>query len=179
MRKWYNLIDNVYAMVNHRLAIKLDKTNKGAPGIDAQTVMDFQTRLEETIADIHDELKPNTYQPSPVRRVEIEKEDRSKRPLGIPTVKDREVQQALRQKIAPIFEPDFHPSSYGYRPNRSFQMAVAKAEQFLRRYGLTYVVDMDLSKCFVTLDHERIIAGVSKMVSDGRILQLIRQFLKA
>jgi RNA-directed DNA polymerase len=142
-------------------------------------VKDFQTRLEENLAAIHAELKTNMYQPSPVRRVEIEKEDGSKRPLGIPTVKDRVVQQALRQIIEPIFEPDYHPSSYGYRPNRSCQMAVAKAEQFLRRYGLTYVVDMDLSKCFDTLDHERIIAGVSKKVSDGRILQLVRQFLKA
>ncbi|MGI6647076.1 MAG: group II intron reverse transcriptase/maturase [Limnochordia bacterium] len=179
MRKWYSLIDKVYAMDNLRLAFKHVKSNNGAPGIDGQTVKDFQTRLEENLAAIHAELKTNTYQPSPVRRVEIEKEDGSKRPLGIPTVKDRVVQQALRQIIEPIFEPDFHPSSYGYRPNRSCQMAVAKAEQFLRRYGLTYVVDMDLSKCFDTLDHERIIAGVSKKVSDGRILQLIRQFLKA
>ena len=179
MRKWYSLIDKVYAMDNLRLAFKHVKSNNGAPGIDGQTVKDFQTRLEENLAAIHAELKTNMYQPSPVRRVEIEKEDGSKRPLGIPTVKDRVVQQALRQIIEPIFEPDFHPSSYGYRPNRSCQMAVAKAEQFLRRYGLTYVVDMDLSKCFDTLDHERIIAGVSKKVSDGRILQLIRQFLKA
>mgnify|MGYP000917352916 FL=1 len=179
MRKWYSLIDKVYAMDNLRLAFKHVKSNNGAPGIDGQTVKDFQTRLEENLAAIHAELKTNMYQPSPVRRVEIEKEDGSKRPLGIPTVKDRVVQQALRQIIEPIFEPDFHPSSYGYRPNRSCQMAVAKAEQFLRRYGLTYVVDMDLSKCFDTLDHERIIAGVSKKVSDGRILQLVRQFLKA
>ena len=179
MRKWYSLIDKVYAMDNLRLAFKHVKSNNGAPGIDGQTVKDFQTRLEENLAAIHAELKTNTYQPSPVRRVEIEKEDGSKRPLGIPTVKDRVVQQALRQIIEPIFEPDFHPSSYGYRPNRSCQMAVAKAEQFLRRYGLTYVVDMDLSKCFDTLDHERIIAGVNKKISDGRILQLIRQFLKA
>jgi retron-type reverse transcriptase len=97
MRKWYSLIDKVYAMDNLRLAFKHVKSNNGAPGIDGQTVKDFQTRLEENLAAIHAELKTNMYQPSPVRRVEIEKEDGSKRPLGIPTVKDRVVQQALRQ----------------------------------------------------------------------------------
>ena len=89
------------------------------------------------------------------------------------------VQQALRQIIEPIFEPDFHPSSYGYRRNRSCQMAVAYAEQFLRRDGLPYVVVRDLSMCSDTLDQERIIAGVNKKISDGRILHLVRQFLMA
>ena len=132
---------------------------------------DFQTRLEENLDAIQAELQTNMNPPSPVRREEIEKEDGSKRPLGIPAVQDRVVQQALRKIIEPIFEPDFHPSSYGYRPSRSCQMAVAKAEQFLRRYGLPYVVDMDLTKCFDTLDHARIIARESMKVSDGRILQ--------
>ena len=179
MRKWYSLIDKVYAMENLRQAFKRVKSNNGAPGIDGETVKDFEMRLEEKLALIHEELKTNKYKSSPVRRVEIEKEDGSKRPLGIPTVKDRVVQQALRQIIEPIFEPGFHPSSYGYRPNRSCQKAVAKAEQFLRRYKLTYVVDMDLSKCFDTLDHERIIQGVNQKISDGRILKLIRSFLTA
>lgn len=92
-------------------------------------------------------------------------------------VKDRVAQQALRQIIEPIFVPDFHPSSYGYRPNRSGQKAVAKAEQFLKRYGLTHVVDMDLSKCFDTLPHERIIQGRNRKISDGRILGLVKQFI--
>ena len=109
--------------------------------------------------------------------MEIEKEDGSKGPLGIPKVKDRVVRQALLQIIEPIFEPYFLPSSYGYRPNRSCQMAVDTAEQVLRRYGLTNVVDMALSKCFDTLDHERINAGVNKKISDGRILQIVRQLL--
>ncbi len=179
MRKWYSLIDKVYALENLRQAFKHVKSNNGAPGIDGETVKDFATELEDRLAVIHDELKTGKYEPSPVKRVEIEKEDGGKRPLGIPTVKDRVVQQALRQIIEPIFEPDFHPSSYGYRPNRSCQKAVAKAEQFLRRYGLPHVVDMDLSKCFDTLDHDRIIQGVNRKISDGRILGLIRQFLTA
>ena len=158
MRKWYSLIDKVYAMDNLRLAFKHVKSNNGAPGIEGQNVKDFQTSLDENLAAIHAELKTTMYQTSPVIRVEIEKEDGIKRPLGIPPEKDRVVQHALRQKIEPILEPDFHPSRYCYRPNRSCQMAVAKAEQFLRRNGLTNVVDMDLSKCFDTLDHERIIA---------------------
>ncbi|MDI9413665.1 MAG: group II intron reverse transcriptase/maturase [Bacillota bacterium] len=179
MRKWYSLIDKVYALGNLHQAFKHVKSNNGAPGIDGETVEDFAMELENKLYIIHDELKTGKYKPEPVKRVEIEKEDGGKRPLGIPTVKDRVVQQALRQIIEPIFEPDFHPSSYGYRPNRSCQHAVAKAEQFLRRYGLTHVVDMDLSKCFDTLEHERIIQGVNRKVSDGKILGLIRQFLKA
>ena len=179
MRKWYSLIDKVYAMENLRQAFKHVKSNNGAPGIDGETVKDFSMVLEEKLIITHDELKTGKYKPAPVRRVEIEKEDGSKRPLGIPTVRDRVVQQALRQIIEPIFETDFHPSSYGYRPNRSCQHAVAKAERFLRRYELTHVVDMDLSKCFDTLDHERIIQGVNRKISDGKILGLIRQFLKA
>lgn len=179
MRKWYSLIDKVYAMENLHQAFKHVKSNNGAPGIDGETVKDFAMTLEDKLTIIHVELKTGTYEPDPVKRVEIEKEDGSKRPLGIPTVKDRVVQQALRQIIEPIFEPDFHPSSYGYRPNRSCQNAVAKAEQFLRRYGLTHVVDMDLSKCFDTLDHERIIQGVNRKISDGKVLGLIRQFLTA
>ncbi len=179
MRKWYSLIDKVYAMDNLRQAFKRVKSNKGAPGIDGETVEDFEAQLEEKLAMMHVELKTDTYEASPVKRVEIEKEDGGTRPLGIPTVKDRVVQQALRQIMEPIFEPDFHPSSYGYRPNRSCQQAVAKAEQFLRRYKLTHVVDMDLSKCFDTLNHERIIDGVNRKISDGRILKLIRKFLEA
>ena len=96
MRKWYSLIDKVYAMDNLLLAYKQVKSTNGATGIDGQTVKDLQTRTEENLAAILAEMKTNTYQPSPVRRVEIEKEDVSKRPLGIPTVKDRVVQQALR-----------------------------------------------------------------------------------
>lgn len=179
MRKWYSLIDKVYAMENLHQAFKRVKSNNGVPGIDEETVADFARQLENKLEAIHVELKTDKYEASPVKRVEIDKEDGGKRPLGIPTVKDRVVQQALRQVIEPIFEPDFHPSSYGYRPNRSCQKAVAKAEQFLRRYGLTHVVDMDLSKCFDTLDHELIIRGVNKKISDGRILKLIRQFLEA
>lgn len=179
MKKWYSLIDKVYMIENLTKAFKAVKSNKGAPGIDGETIETFEANMEANIVKLNYELKTDTYEPLPVRRVYIDKDDGSKRPLGIPTVRDRVVQQALKNVLEPIFEPKFHPSSYGYRPNRSCQKAVAKAERFMNKYGLEYVVDMDLSKCFDTLDHEIIIKSVKEKVSDGKILKLIGKFLKA
>lgn len=179
MRKWYSLIDKVYMIESLTKAFKAVKSNKGAPGIDGETIETFEANMEANIVKLNHELKTDTYEPLPVRRVYIDKDDGSKRPLGIPTVRDRVVQQALKNILEPIFEPNFHPSSYGYRPNRSCQKAVAKAERFMNKYGLEYVVDMDLSKCFDTLDHEIIIKSVNEKVSDGKILKLIGKFLKA
>lgn len=179
MKKWYSLIDKIYREDNLELAFKLVKRNNGAPGIDGETVSDFATELEQNIEFLHERLKTNTYEPSPVRRVEIEKPDGGVRLLGIPTVKDRVVQQAIVNIIQPIFDVTFHPSSYGYRPNHSQQQAVAKAERFMNKYGLKYVVDMDLSKCFDTLDHEIMMEAVSEKISDGSVLNLIKTFLKS
>lgn len=179
MKKWYSLIDKVYNTNNLYKAFKAVKSNKGAPGVDGETVADFEANLEENIEIIHHELKTDTYRPREVRRVYIDKPNGEKRPLGIPTVKDRVVQQALLNILQPIFDPSFHPSSYGYRPGRSCQKAVAKAERFMNKYGLEYVVDMDLSKCFDTLDHELIIKAVNRKISDGKVLRLIKSFLKS
>lgn len=179
MKKWYSLIDKIYRKENLEQAFKHVKSNKGAPGIDGESVLDFASNLELNIEFLHGRLKTNTYVPSPVRRVEIEKPDGGTRLLGIPTVKDRVVQQALVNIIEPIFDPTFHPSSYGYRPKHSQHQAVAKAERFMNKYGLEHVVDMDLSKCFDTLDHEIMIKAVSERISDGRVLDLIRNFLKS
>jgi RNA-directed DNA polymerase len=179
MKKWYSLIDKVYRIDNLTKAFKAVKSNKGAPGIDGETIEIFEAKLEANLVKLNHELKTDTYEPLPVRRVFIDKDDGSKRPLGIPTVRDRVVQQALKNVLEPIFEPNFHPSSYGYRPNRSCQKAVAKAERFMNKYELEHVVDMDLSKCFDTLDHEIIIKSVNEKVSDGKILKLINKFLKA
>lgn len=179
MKKYYSLIDKIYNKNNILDAFKLVKKNKGAPGIDGETVLDFEKLLEDKINEIHCELKSGKYRPSPVKRTYIDKDDGTKRPLGIPTVKDRVVQQAVRNVIEPIFEPDFHPSSYGYRPKRSCQMAVAKAESFTNRWGLKYVVDMDLSKCFDTLNHDMIVDCVNERISDGKVLRLIRTFLES
>lgn len=179
MKKWYSLIDKVYRLDNLERAYRAVRANKGAPGVDGETVEAFGQNLEERLRQLHHELKTGTYEPQPVLRVEIPKVDGSKRPLGIPTVKDRVVQQALLNILQPIFEPDFHPSSYGYRPGRSCHQAVAKAERFMNKYGLEYVVDMDLSKCFDRLDHELILEGVNRKVSDGSVLRLIKKFLTA
>ncbi|WP_246578384.1 group II intron reverse transcriptase/maturase [Clostridium frigoris] len=179
MKKWYSLIDKVYLIDNLRKAFKAVKSNKGAPGIDGETVEIFEANMEANIVKLNHELKTETYEPLSVRRVYIDKDDGTKRPLGIPTVRDRVVQQALKNILEPIFEPTFHPSSYGYRPNRSCQKAVAKAERFMNKYGLEHVVDMDLSKCFDTLDHEIIIKSVNEKVSDSRILKLVDKFLNA
>jgi len=179
MKKWYSLIDKIYSTRNLELAFKHVKRNDGAPGIDGETVSDFAAKLELNIEFLHEQLKTKNFAPSPVRRVEIEKPEGGVRLLGIPTVKDRVVQQAIVNIIEPIFDETFHPSSYGYRPNRSQHQAVAKAERFMNKYGLEHVVDMDLSKCFDTLDHEIMIKAVSERISDGRVLNLIRKFLKS
>ncbi len=179
MKKWYSLIDKVYRMENLRESYRSVRANKGAPGIDGVTVEAYGLRLDENLQGLHQELKAGNYQPQPVRRIEIPKSNGGIRPLGIPTVRDRVVQQALLNVLGPIFDPGFHPSSYGYRPNRSPQQAVAKAERFMNRYGLGYVVDMDLSQCFDRLDHGLILKSVGRRVSDGSVLGLIQQFLTA
>ena len=179
MKKWYSLIDKVYRMENLERAYKAVKANNGAPGVDGVTVEAYGINLQAELNHLHHQLKTGIYEPDPVLRVEIPKMDGSKRPLGIPTVRDRIVQQALLNILQPIFEPDFHPSSYGYRPGRSCHQAVAKAEMFINKYGLCHVVDMDLSKCFDRLDHKLILEGVNRKVSDGSILELIKKFLTA
>jgi RNA-directed DNA polymerase len=181
MRKWYSLIDKVYSRPNLLEAFDKVRRNKGGKtsGIDGVSVKEFKKHLTANLCQIHEELRNGTYKPQAVKRVYIDKEDGSKRPLGIPTVKDRVVQQALLNVLQPIFEPEFHPSSYGYRPGRSAHHAIAKAERFTRHYGLDHVVDMDLSKCFDTLDHELILLSVNEKVSDGKVLRLIDSFLKS
>jgi group II intron reverse transcriptase/maturase len=181
MRKWYSLIDKVWSRRNLLEAFDKVKRNKGSrtSGIDGLSVEEFRKHLTDNLCQIHEELRSGTYKPHAVKRVYIDKEDGSQRPLGIPTVKDRVVQQALLNVLQPIFEPEFHPSSYGYRPGRSAHHAIAKAERFTRHYGLDHVVDMDLSKCFDTLDHELILSSVNEKVSDGKVLKLIDSFLKS
>jgi len=166
MRKYYSLIDKVYALKNLYASFESVKRNKGAAGVDHQSIADFEANLVENINQLHEYLRTKTFQPSPVRRVEIPRPDGRKRPLGIPNVRDRVVQQAILNVIQPICEPDFHPSSYGYRPRRSCQHAVAIAQQFLVRYDLPWALDMDLSKCFDTLDHELITRIIRSRVRD-------------
>ena len=155
------------------------KKNRGAAGIDGQSVDDFTQNLEKELSQLLLELKEKRYQAQPVKRVEIDKDDGGKRLLGIPTVRGRIVQQCLSTIMTPIFDPHFHPSSYGYRVGRSCHQAISKATLFIRRYNKRHVVDMDLSKCFDMLDHELILTFVRKRITDGSILALIKQFLSS
>lgn len=178
-RIYYSLYDRMLQEKRLLQAFAKVKSNKGAAGVDGQSIADFFEHLSEEIALLVHELKEKSYRPQPVRRVEIPKPDGTLRRLGIPTVRDRVVQQALLGILQPIFDPDFHPSSYGYRPGRSCHQAIAKASLFIRRYRRRWVVDMDLSKCFDTLDHDLIIQSFRKRVVDGSILDLLKLFLQS
>lgn len=150
---------------------------KGAAGIDGQSLKQFADNLSDELDGLVSELQVKQYSPQAVRRVEIPKPDGGVRLLGIPAVRDRVVQQALADILTPIFDPHFHPSSYGYRKGKSCHDAIHKASLFIREYGRRHVVDMDLSKCFDRLDHALIIQAVSQRVKDGSVLNLIRQCL--
>lgn len=178
MRIYYSLYDRL--LDRRALARAFEKVAraKGAPGVDGQTIADFKSGLLEELDRLVSELRNKTYQPQPVRRVSIPKPDGGERHLGIPCVRDRVVQQVLLDILQPIFDPDMHPSSYGYRPGRSCQQAVAKATMMIRQYGLRHVVDMDLSKCFDKLDHGLILSSIRRRVTDSSILKLIEMFLK-
>jgi len=153
------------------------KAAKGAPGNDGQTINAFMEKVSENVIQLEKELKEKSYRPQPVRRVEIPKPKGGVRLLGIPAVRDRVVQQALLEILTPIYDPHFHPSSYGYRPGRGCHDAIAKASLFMRKYELKWVVDMDLSKCFDRLQHDFLIKRLRKRVVDGSILNLIELFL--
>lgn len=176
---YYSLYDRMLHQKGLLQAFKKVKSNKGKPGIDGQTLEDFAENCAEEIAQLASELRSKSYRPKPVKRVEIPKGDGGKRLLGIPTVRDRIVQQALLNILQPIFDPGFHPSSYGYRPGRSPQQAVAKASAFIRRYQLQWVADMDLSRCFDTLNHDYILKSLGRKIADGSILNLLRMFLQS
>lgn len=179
VRIYYSLYDRMLQQKSLFQAFAKVKANAGAAGIDGQSVRDFATNLPEEIDHLLHELKDKSYRPQPVRRVEITKPDGGIRKLGIPTVRDRVVQQTLLDILQPIYDPHFHPSSYGYRPGRSCHQAIAKASLFIRRYRRRWVVDMDLSKCFDTLDHDLIIRQFRQRVTDRSILGLIRLFLQS
>ncbi len=176
---WYSLYDRMLRRGSLLKAFKKVKSAKGAGGIDGQSINDFAASLEANIDCLLAELKEKSYQPLAVRRVEIPKPSGGVRLLGIPAIRDRVVQQALLDILQPIFDPDFHPSSYGYRPGHSAHQAITKATMFIRQYERKWVVDMDLSKCFDTLDHGLILSSFRRRIKDGSILALLEKFLKS
>jgi len=176
--KWYSLIDKVYAQATLEFAWTKVEANKGAAGVDGQSVDRFAAKAEVYLSELSAALREGGYRPQAVKRVEIPKDDGRTRPLGIPTVKDRVVQQAVRLVIEPIFESGFCDGSYGFRPGRGCHGALREVDRLLKE-GCTHVVDADLQSYFDTIPHERLMARVEERVSDGRVLDLIRGWLKA
>lgn len=179
MKKYYSLYGRLLEYERLYKGFKKVWKAKGAAGIDKQSLSDYTKNLEVNLKQLQKELKEKQYKPQPVKRVRIPKTGGGIRLLGIPAVRDRIVQQTLLDTLQPIFDPSFHPSSYGYRPKRSCHDAIKKATMFIREYDRKWVVDMDLSKCFDKLDHEIIIEGVKQKIADGSILELIEKFLKS
>lgn len=177
-KKWYTLYGHLLSFTRLMTAFYKVQANDGAPGIDGQTIEDFQDNLTENIEEIKQELKDKTYKPKPVRRKYIDKGNGEKRPLGIPTVKDRIVQQVLKGVMEPIFEEDFLDCSYGFRPEKSAHMAVEQVKQILEE-GHVWVIDADIKSYFDNIDHELLIEAVAERISDGSILNLIRMFLES
>jgi RNA-directed DNA polymerase len=173
-----NLLERVLSRDNVQKAWKRVKTNKGAPGIDDMSIDDFPEFAHTQWDSIRDALMAGTYQPSPVKRVEIPKPTGGTRPLGIPTVLDRLIQQAMYQVMMPIFDPDFSEFSYGFRPGRSAHDAVRKVREY-NRQGYRIAVDMDLSKFFDRVNHDVLMHRVARKIRDKRILRLIGKYLRA
>lgn len=179
VRAWYSLYGRLLNRAALDKAFKKVKSAKGAAGIDGQSINDFAGHQQDNVDQLLAELRTRSYQPQAVRRVEIPKATGGVRLLGIPAVRDRVVQQALLDILQPIFDPEFHPSSYGYRPGRSSHQAIGKATMFIREYDRKWVVDMDLSRCFDTLDHGLILRAFRKRIKDGSILGLLEKFLES
>ena len=157
-------------------AYKQVKRNKGAPGIDGMTINELKGYLDENIDTIREQIRTRKYKPSPVRRVEIPKSGGGVRNLGVPTVIDRVVQQAIVQVLTPIYEPLFSDSSYGFRPNRCCEMAIIKALEYMND-GYEWIVDIDIEKFFDNVHHDKLISLIMKNVKNGEIVSLIRKFL--
>src|SRR5262252_3954261 len=175
--KWFSLIDKVYRVETLKAAWQKVAANGGAAGVDGQSVKRFAARAEMYLKELSLALERGTYRPMAVRRVEIPKEEGKMRALGIPVVKDRIVQTALKFVLEPIFEREFLKMSYGFRPGLGCKDALREVDRLLRE-GYTFVVDADLKSYFDTIAHARLLERVKEKVSDGRVLELIEAYLK-
>lgn len=174
----YLLMEQVVETGNMWDALYRVERNKGAAGIDGMPVKSLREFLKESWLTIREQLLQGTYKPKPVRRVEIPKPDGGKRMLGIPTVLDRLIQQAILQVLTPIFDSEFSNHSYGFRPKRSAHQAVKAAQSYIKE-GFRFVVDMDLEKFFDRVNHDILMAKVARKIGDKRLLKLIRRYLEA
>lgn len=176
--QWYSLMDKVYSLNHLRQAFARVKANGGAAGVDQVTISKFEDREEKNLEQLARSLRDSSYRPQALRRVWIPKPgSQQKRPLGIPTVRDRIAQTAVRAVLEPIFERDFAAHSYGFRPNRGCKDALRRVEQLLKQ-GYTWVVDADLKNYFDSIPQEPLQRMVAKKVSDGRVLELVAMFLR-
>ena len=176
--KWFSLMDKVYAPETLEVAWAKVRANKGAAGVDGQNIKRFAAKAEVYLSELSTALREGTYRPQAVKRVEIPKADGKTRPLGIPTVKDRIVQQAVKLVIEPIFEAGFAEGSHGFRPERGCHDALREVDRLIKD-GYTHVVDADMQAYFDTIPHDRLMVRVEDKVSDGRVLDLIRAWLTA
>jgi len=175
--KWYSLMDKVSALPALRRAFARVKANDGAAGVDQETVAEFEHHLETNLEKLARGLREGSYRPQAIRRHWIRKlGSKEKRPLGIPTVRDRVVQTALRAVLEPIFERDFAAQSYGFRPNRGCKDALRRVDTLLQT-GYNWVVDADLKSYFDTIPHAALNDRVEEKVADGRVLELLQAFL--
>jgi len=172
------LLEEILCAENLNKAYKRVKSNKGAHGVDGMEVEHLLQDLKDNGAELTKSILDGKYRPNPVRRVEIPKDNGKRRKLGIPTAVDRVVQQAIAQKLSPIFEPQFCETSYGFRPNRGAHDALKKCKEYANQ-GYTYVVDMDLEKFFDTVNQSKMIEILSRTVKDGRVISLIHKYLIA
>lgn len=175
--KVHSLIDKVYKPLNLYIAWEKVRANKGSGGVDRVTIENFEQNLPQNLDEIHRLLKEDRYLPQPVRRVWIPKPNKDKRPLGIPSVRDRVVQQALLNRLQRIFEPKFCDCSYGFRPGRSPHQAIGRVEEYLKG-GYQWVVEVDIEKFFDTVDQKKLMNLVAEEIADGRVLRLIQSFLR-
>jgi RNA-directed DNA polymerase len=174
--RWYSLMDKVYAPATLMAASGRVRANGGAAGVDGQSLKRFAAQEELYLAELATGLRAGSYRPQPVKRVDIPKGDGKTRPLGIPTVKDRVVQTAVKFVLEPIFEATFCPTSYGFRPGLGCRDALREVARLIGE-GFTFVVDADLQSYFDTIPHERLMQRVEERISDGRILDLLRSWL--
>lgn len=170
--------EQIFSRDNLMAALKRVQRNGGAPGVDGMTVDELPDHLRVHWPSIREKLEAGRYEPSPVKRVEIPKPGKGTRQLGIPTVQDRFIQQAMHQVLSPQFEPTFSAHSYGFRPGRSAHDAVKAARAHVEA-GYKWVVDIDMEQFFDTVNHDRLMARMQGVVKDKRVLRLVNAFLKA
>jgi RNA-directed DNA polymerase len=175
--KWFSLIDKVWRLSTLQAAWQQVKANKGAWGIDRQSIEGFAAHEERYLSELSRQLEQGEYRPQAVRRVEIPKAGGKTRPLGIPTVKDRIVQTAVKRVIEPIFENEFEDTSYGFRPGRGCKDALRQVDALLKE-GYTHVVDADLQGYFDSIPHEALMDRIGQHISDGRLLALFKGWLQ-